>query len=40
MTFKRLTKEDIRNTTGILQPVGHVVLEFDRAANGIRGTLE
>ena len=28
MTAKRLTKEDIRNTTGILNPVGHVVLAF------------
>jgi hypothetical protein len=26
--MKRLTKEDIRNTTGILNPVGHVVLAF------------
>jgi len=24
----RLTKEDIRNTTGILNPVGHVILAF------------
>ena len=28
MTAKRLTKEDIRNTTGILNPVGHVILAF------------
>ena len=28
MTAKRLTKEDIRNTTGILNPLGHVVLAF------------
>jgi len=28
MAVKRLTKEDIRNTTGILNPVGHVVLAF------------
>ena len=28
MTAKRLTKEDIRTTTGILNPVGHVVLAF------------
>ena len=28
MTAKRLTKDDIRNTTGILNPVGHVVLAF------------
>jgi len=28
MAIKRLTKEDIRNTTGILNPVGHVVLAF------------
>lgn len=26
--MKRLTKEDIRRTTGILNPVGHVVLAF------------
>ncbi|MDZ7592894.1 MAG: hypothetical protein U5L05_19920 [Rubrivivax sp.] len=26
--MKRLTKEDIRQTTGILNPVGHVVLAF------------
>jgi hypothetical protein len=28
MTAKRLTKEDIRNTTGTLNPLGHVVLAF------------
>ena len=28
MTAKRLTKEDIRNTTGILNPFGHVILAF------------
>ena len=28
MTVKRLTKEDIRKTSGILNPVGHVVLAF------------
>ena len=28
MTAKRLTKEDISNTTGILNPVGHVILAF------------
>ena len=28
MTAKRLTKEDIRNTTGTLNPVGHVILAF------------
>ena len=28
MTAKRLTKEDIHNTTGTLNPVGHVVLAF------------
>ncbi|MGZ5894511.1 MAG: hypothetical protein ACXWJ7_18045 [Caldimonas sp.] len=28
MTAKRLTKEDIRNHTGILNPVGHVILAF------------
>jgi hypothetical protein len=26
---KRLTKEDIRNTAGVLNPVGHVVLAFE-----------
>jgi len=25
---KRLTKEDIRNTAGVLNPVGHVILAF------------
>ncbi|HKX40146.1 MAG TPA: hypothetical protein VJO99_03240 [Burkholderiaceae bacterium] len=29
MTAKPLTKEDIRKTTGILNPVGHVVLAFE-----------
>ena len=28
MSIKRLTKEDIRNTSGILNPVGHVVAAF------------
>ena len=28
MTAKRLTKEDIQNATGVLNPVGHVVLAF------------
>jgi hypothetical protein len=28
MTAKRLTKEDIRKTSGILNPVGHVILAF------------
>ena len=28
MTAKRLTKQDIQNTSGILNPVGHVVLAF------------
>ena len=28
MTIKRLTKEDIQKTSGILNPVGHVVLAF------------
>ena len=28
MTGKRLTKEDIRNASGILNPVGHIVLGF------------
>ena len=26
--MKRLTKEDIRNTTGTLNPVGHIILAF------------
>jgi hypothetical protein len=26
--MKRLTKEDIRSTTGILNPIGHVVIAF------------
>ena len=30
--MKRLTKEDIRNTTGILNPVGHVILAFPNDA--------
>jgi hypothetical protein len=28
MTAKRLTKEDIRGTSGILNPVGHLILAF------------
>jgi hypothetical protein len=32
MTAKRLTKQDIRNATGILNPVGHVVLAFKNDA--------
>lgn len=28
MTAKRLTKDDIRKTSGILNPVGHVILAF------------
>ena len=28
MAYKRLTKEDIRNTTGTLNQVGHVVVAF------------
>jgi hypothetical protein len=28
MTLKRLTKEDISSSSGILNPVGHVVLAF------------
>ena len=42
MTAKRLTKEDIRNTTGILNPIGHVVLAFkddavtDQAVEALR----
>lgn len=26
--MKRQTKEDIRNTTGILNPIGHIVVAF------------
>ena len=34
MSIKRLTKDDIRKTSGILNPVGHVVLAFkDEAAS-------
>jgi hypothetical protein len=29
MTVKRLTKEDIRQSIGILNPIGHVVLAFE-----------
>jgi len=29
MTAKRLTKEDIRNSSGILNPVDHVILAFE-----------
>ena len=32
MAAKRLTKEDIRKTTGILNPIGHVVLAFENDA--------
>ena len=28
MSAKRLTKEDIRNSSGILNPVGHIVIAF------------
>ncbi len=36
MSIKRLTKEDIRRKTGILNPVGHVVLAFaDDAATAV-----
>ena len=28
MSIKRLTKEDIRESTGVLNPVGHAVLAF------------
>ena len=28
MTAKRLTKQDIRNASGILNPLGHIVLAF------------
>ena len=39
MTAKRLTKEDIRNQSGILNPVGHVVLAFkDDAATVVAVT--
>jgi len=34
MSIKRLTKEDIRKTSGILNPVGHVVLAFKDDAVG------
>ena len=30
--MKRLTKEDVRNTTGILNPVGHIILAFPNDA--------
>lgn len=33
MSIKRLTKEDIRRATGILNPVGHVVLAFESDAS-------
>ena len=29
MAAKRLTKEDIRNTAGILNPIDHVILAFE-----------
>jgi len=32
MTAKRLTKEDIRKTSGILNPVGHVILALKNDA--------
>ena len=32
MSIKRLTKEDIRKTTGILNPIGHVILAFKNDA--------
>lgn len=41
--MKRLSKEDIRNTTGILNPVGHVVVAFKddavatQAVDALRG---
>jgi hypothetical protein len=28
MTIKRLTKDEIRNTAGVLNPVGHVIIAF------------
>ena len=34
MSIKRLTKEDISKTSGILNPVGHVVLAFKDDAVG------
>ena len=43
MTAKRLTKEDIGNTSGTLNPVGHVVLAFpddavtEQAVAALRG---
>ena len=32
MSIKRLTKDDIRRASGILNPVGHVVLAFESDA--------
>lgn len=32
MSAKRLTKEDIRRNTGILNPVGHVIVAFENDA--------
>ena len=30
MSIKRLTKDDIRKTSGVLNPVGHAVLAFQK----------
>jgi len=41
--MKRLSKEDIRNTTGILNPIGHVVVALkddavaEQAVDALRG---
>ena len=37
MSIKRLTKGDIRNTSGILNPVGHSVLAFKDDATSVAG---
>ena len=41
MSIKRLTKEDIRESTGVLNPVGHTVLAFkdDAVATTAAGAL-
>ena len=40
MTSKRLTKEDIRLTSGILNPVGHIVLAFKDDAQSAAAAAE
>ena len=30
MTIRRLTKDEIRNTVGVLNPIGHVILAFQQ----------